>query len=81
MTFAARSTTTLRVQPESSLSSVLETCHDREAQLLGSSGNEGLGHILTGNIIFASNQLETAGNLIIPTDAQSEGPRFETSRN
>lgn len=40
-------------------------------------GEGGLGHILTGNIMLAYDQLEAAGNLIIPTDAPFEGPRFE----
>ncbi|KAK9251920.1 hypothetical protein V1507DRAFT_482000 [Lipomyces tetrasporus] len=40
-------------------------------------GEGGLGHILTGNIMLAYDQLEAAGNLIIPTDAPFDGPRFE----
>ncbi|KAJ5086224.1 hypothetical protein N7532_010995 [Penicillium argentinense] len=40
-------------------------------------GEGELGHILTGNIMLAYDQLEAAGNLIIPTDAPFEGPRFE----
>ncbi|KAL2849012.1 hypothetical protein BJX68DRAFT_267356 [Aspergillus pseudodeflectus] len=40
-------------------------------------GEGELGHILTGNIMLAYDQLEAAGNLIIPTDDPFEGPRFD----
>jgi 2,4-dienoyl-CoA reductase-like NADH-dependent reductase (Old Yellow Enzyme family) len=40
-------------------------------------GEGGIGHILTGNIMLAYDQLEAPGNLIIPTDAPFDGPRFE----
>ncbi|KAJ9650784.1 hypothetical protein H2198_009921 [Neophaeococcomyces mojaviensis] len=37
----------------------------------------GLGHILTGNIMLDYDQLEAAGNLIIPLEAPFEGSRFD----
>ncbi|OAL34585.1 hypothetical protein AYO20_06215 [Fonsecaea nubica] len=40
-------------------------------------GEGGWGHILTGNIMVAYDQLESPGNLIIPPDAPLEGSRFE----
>jgi len=40
-------------------------------------GEGGIGHILTGNIMIAYDQLEAAGNPIIPLEAKFEGPRFE----
>jgi len=40
-------------------------------------GEGGLGHILTGNIMLDYDQLEAAGNLIIPLEAPFEGPRFD----
>ncbi|KAK2684915.1 hypothetical protein QWA68_016401 [Fusarium oxysporum] len=40
-------------------------------------GEGNLGHILTGNIMLAYDQLEAPGNLIIPTDAPFDGPRFD----
>ncbi|KAH7112280.1 hypothetical protein B0J13DRAFT_659392 [Dactylonectria estremocensis] len=40
-------------------------------------GKGNLGHILTGNIMLAYDQLEAPGNLIIPTDAPFDGPRFD----
>ncbi|KAF4339905.1 NADH:flavin oxidoreductase NADH oxidase [Fusarium beomiforme] len=40
-------------------------------------GEGNLGHILTGNIMLAYDQLEAPGNLIIPTGAPFEGPRFD----
>lgn len=43
-------------------------------------GEGGLGHILTGNVMIAYDQLEAAGNPIIPPGAPFEGPRFEAFR-
>ena len=40
-------------------------------------GEGGLGHILTGNIMIAYDQLEAPGNPIIPPDAPFKGERFE----
>jgi 2,4-dienoyl-CoA reductase-like NADH-dependent reductase (Old Yellow Enzyme family) len=40
-------------------------------------GEGGSGHILTGNIMVAYDQLESPGNLIIPPDAPCEGSAFE----
>ncbi|KAK7890784.1 hypothetical protein LTR67_007994 [Exophiala xenobiotica] len=40
-------------------------------------GEGGSGHILTGNIMVAYDQLESPGNLIIPPDAPCEGSTFE----
>lgn len=40
-------------------------------------GEGGLGHILTGNIMLAYDQLEAAGNMIIPTDDPFQGERFD----
>ncbi len=40
-------------------------------------GEGGFGQILTGNIMIDYNQLEAAGNAIIPRDAGFEGKRFE----
>ncbi|KIW16372.1 hypothetical protein PV08_06423 [Exophiala spinifera] len=43
-------------------------------------GAGGLGHILTGNIMLEYDQLEAAGNLIIPPGAPFEGDRFDGFR-
>lgn len=40
-------------------------------------GEGGFGHIVTGNIMVAYDQIESPGNLIIPPDAPFEGSRFE----
>ena len=40
-------------------------------------GEGGYGQILTGNIMIEYDQLEAAGNPIIPRDAEFSGPRFE----
>lgn len=40
-------------------------------------GEGGLGTILTGNIMIEYDQLEAAGNAIIPRGARFEGQRFE----
>lgn len=40
-------------------------------------GEGGLGHILTGNIMLAYDQLEAPGNMIIPPDVPFEGERFD----
>ena len=40
-------------------------------------GEGGLGHILTGNIMVSYDQLEAAGNPIIPPDAPFNGQRFD----
>jgi 2,4-dienoyl-CoA reductase-like NADH-dependent reductase (Old Yellow Enzyme family) len=40
-------------------------------------GEGRFGHILTGNIMIASDHLEAAGNPIVPLDAPFEGERFE----
>ena len=43
-------------------------------------GDGGYGLILTGNVMIATDQLEAAGNAIIPRDAPFEGSRFERFR-
>ena len=40
-------------------------------------GEGGIGHILTGNVMFEYDHLEAAGNPIVPRDAKPEGERFE----
>lgn len=40
-------------------------------------GEGGIGNILTGNIMIEYDQLEAAGNPIIPTEASFDGERFE----
>jgi 2,4-dienoyl-CoA reductase-like NADH-dependent reductase (Old Yellow Enzyme family) len=40
-------------------------------------GEGGFGQILTGNIMIEYDHLEGPGNLIIPRDAESSGPRFD----
>ena len=44
-------------------------------------GEGELGHILTGNIMIELDQLEAAGNPIIPRGAKFEGERFEAFKN
>ncbi|PYH92794.1 NADH oxidase [Aspergillus ellipticus CBS 707.79] len=44
-------------------------------------GQGDIGLILTGNVMIDPQQLETEGNLIIPTDAPFSGPRFERSKS
>ncbi|KAI6934172.1 FMN-linked oxidoreductase [Hortaea werneckii] len=43
-------------------------------------GEGGMGHILTGNIMFEYDHLEAAGNPIIPRGSKYEGERFERFR-
>jgi len=40
-------------------------------------GEGGFGQILTGNVMVEYDQLEAAGNPIIPREAEFSGPRFE----
>lgn len=40
-------------------------------------GEGGIGHILTGNVMFEHDHLEAAGNPIVPRDAEPKGERFE----